>query len=193
MIPTPDSTSQSSPSDWLIRATQGHSLPIASSALLTPLLPTDEQCPALAVHGTMTPRWKTIVQTGALKKMGRQHIHFAMGVPSSSSAKNPMVTTTKPGETATIDLDDARDRTNADAEVEGEQVISGMRNGADVLVWVHVKRSAEDGGIQWWKSENGVVLTEGDEKGEVPLKWVDRVEKRETGEVIWEPSDDGRD
>lgn len=67
----------------------------------------------------------------------------------------------------------------------GEQVVSGMRSSADVLVWVDVKRSAREGGIRWWKSENGVVLTEGDGKGEVGLQWVSRVERRGTGEVIW--------
>ncbi|KAL9001891.1 MAG: hypothetical protein Q9188_005151 [Gyalolechia gomerana] len=193
MIPNPDSTSQSYPSDWLIRATQGHSLPIASSALLTALLPTDEQCPELVVHGTMTPNWRKILQTGALKTMGRQHIHFATGVPSALSSKHKMLTKTESGGTATIDLDDTQDRKNAEDEVEGEQVISGMRYSADVLVWVDVKRSAEEGGIKWWKSENGVVLTEGNERGEVPLKWVSRVEKRETREVIWEPRDEGKE
>lgn len=110
-----------------------------------------------------------------------------MDVPSS---KNKLVSKMKGGEAATFDLDDTQDRReDAEGEVQGgEKVISGMRNGADVLVWVHVKKSAEEGGIKWWKSENGVVLTEGDEKGEVPLKWVDRVERRETREVIWKPS-----
>lgn len=70
-------------------------------------------------------------------------------------------------------------------EVNGEQVVSGMRSSANILVWVDVKRSAREGGIKWWRSENGVVLTEGDGKGEVKLEWVRRVERRGTGEVIW--------
>ncbi|KAL8707860.1 MAG: hypothetical protein Q9225_007691 [Loekoesia sp. 1 TL-2023] len=192
LIPNPNSPTKSYPSDWLIRATQGHSLPIASSALLTPLLPIDEQCPETAVHGTLFSNWKKILQTGALKKMGRQHIHFAMGVPSSLSSKNKLVTKSKSGgASAAIDLDDSHDREEAEDEVDGEQVISGMRSGADTLIWVDVKRSAEEGGIRWWRSENGVVLTEGDEKGEVALKWVSRVERRETREVIWRPDERG--
>lgn len=127
--------------------------------------------------------------------MGRQHIHFALDVPTSN--KNKLVSKTKNGveEATTFDLDDIRkELEDVEGEVVdgGEKVISGMRNGADVLVWVHVKRSAEEGGIKWWKSENGVVLTEGDEKGEVPLKWVSRVERRGSREVIWEPSEESR-
>lgn len=71
----------------------------------------------------------------------------------------------------------------------GNQVISGMRASASILVWVDVKRSAEEGGLKWWRSNNGVVLTEGDEKGVVKMEWVERVERRGkgTGEAqsIW--------
>ncbi|KAL8825759.1 MAG: hypothetical protein Q9170_007666 [Blastenia crenularia] len=192
--PNPNSRTSTDPSDFLIRATQGHSLPIESSNLLTPLLPTDEQCPETAVHGTQLSNWKKILQTGALKRMGRQHVHFAMGVPSSAGGKNQMVTKTKStGGVDTIDLDDTRDGDEVEEEVGGEQVISGMRSNADTLIWVDVKRSAEEGGLKWWKSENGVVLTEGDENGEVKLKWVRSVEMRRTRELVWKPEGEGKD
>ncbi len=73
-----------------------------------------------------------------------------------------------------------------------EQVISGMRASADHLVWVDVKRSAAEGGLKWWKSANGVVLTEGDEHGVVALKWVRRVEVRATGEVVYGSQEAGK-
>ncbi|KAL8968663.1 MAG: hypothetical protein Q9183_002361, partial [Haloplaca sp. 2 TL-2023] len=75
-------------------------------------------------------------------------------------------------------------------QVGEEKVVSGMRTSANILMWVDVKKSAQEGGLKWWKSANGVVLTEGDEQGMVALKWVTRVEKRGTGEVVWTPDHD---
>ncbi len=119
--------------------------------------------------------------------MGRRHIHFALGIPSSSSSSSKTKVDNS-DDLAELDLS-AEGRGKGDGkvmqEVEGEQVVSGMRSSADVLVWVDVKRSAREGGIKWWRSENGVVLTEGDGKGEVKLEWVRWVERRGTGEVIW--------
>ncbi|KAL8902753.1 MAG: hypothetical protein Q9207_004406 [Kuettlingeria erythrocarpa] len=181
--PTPRSSED--PSDYLIRATQGHSLAISNENLLTPLLPDDAQCPEEVVHGTLADRWEKIKKSGALKRMGRQHIHFALGIPSPSSSKTKLDNS---DDLAELDLN-ADDKGKGDGkvmqEVDGEQVVSGMRSSADILVWVDVKRSAREGGIKWWKSENGVVLTEGDSRGEVKLEWVRRVERRGTGEVIW--------
>ena len=71
------------------------------------------------------------------------------------------------------------------------KVISGMRANATVMVWVDVERSIKEGGLKWWRSENGVVLTEGDEKGTVSMEWFDRVEVRGTGEVLWRRGEGG--
>ena len=65
-----------------------------------------------------------------------------------------------------------------------EPVVSGIRASASVLIWVNVKRSLDAGALTWWRSANGVVLTEGDADGRVGLEWVDRVERRRGG-VIW--------
>ncbi|KAL8639602.1 MAG: hypothetical protein Q9228_003384, partial [Teloschistes exilis] len=73
-------------SDYLIRATQGHSIKIDSANLLTPLAPGDENCPDEVVHGTFEDTWAKILKSGGLKKMGRQHVHFAIGLPTSSSS-----------------------------------------------------------------------------------------------------------
>lgn len=90
------------------------------------------------------------MDSGGLKKMGRNHVHFGTGVPGAG----------------------------------GEEVVSGMRGDAEVLVHVDVRKSLEEGetlgkegkeGLKWWLSENGVVLTEGDENGIVPLRVFKRV------------------
>ncbi|KAL8843948.1 MAG: hypothetical protein Q9176_001643 [Flavoplaca citrina] len=206
LIPSPSSTQPSpKPSDYLIRASQGHSLAIASENLLTPLSPEDPTCPEEVVHGTDSQSWKAIKKSGGLKRMGRRHVHFALGLPDRKSGASQMTaskdefTPTEPagvqdkdkssgtpGGISTLTLDSTTASSPQTDAGGKEQVISGMRTSADHLVWVDVKCSAAEGGLKWWKSANGVVLTEGDEKGIVGLKWVKRVELRATGEVIYQ-------
>ncbi|KFX98824.1 hypothetical protein V490_02092, partial [Pseudogymnoascus sp. VKM F-3557] len=51
LTPAPAPTS-TTPSDWLIRANQGHSIAIESSALLTPITLEADNIPPIVVHGT---------------------------------------------------------------------------------------------------------------------------------------------
>ena len=44
-----------------------------------------------------------------------------------------------------------------------------------------MRKSIEEGGLKWWRSGNGVVLTEGDAEGLVPLRFVKRVVDRGGG------------
>ncbi|KAL8996266.1 MAG: hypothetical protein Q9169_004197 [Polycauliona sp. 2 TL-2023] len=211
LIPTPSSTQPSSkPSDYLIRASQGHSIAIASENLLTPLSPNDPTGPKEVVHGTTSQNWNAIHKSGGLKRMGRRHVHFALGLPDGKGAASKTTTTatedftptildakshdTKPAtaDVSTLTIDPPIGQSPSKSDTEGkEQVISGMRASADYLVWVDVKRSAAEGNLKWWKSANGVVLTEGDENGVVALKWIKRVEVRATGEVVYKSNEEG--
>lgn len=130
--------------------------------------------------------------------MSRRHVHFALGVPGGVKAADP----SRNGSDLVIDTDDstavqvapplsARSSTVATASEAAnpppagpEKIVSGMRASAAVLIWVDVKRSLAAGALQWWRSANGVVLTEGDSNQVVRLDWVDRVERRD-GEVLW--------
>ncbi|KAG7051290.1 Tpt1/KptA family RNA 2'-phosphotransferase [Colletotrichum scovillei] len=69
------------PSDWLIRANQGHSIKVESAGLLTPITLEAGNVPAVVVHGTYFAFWKQIEASGGLKRMGRNHVHFATGLP----------------------------------------------------------------------------------------------------------------
>lgn len=70
-------------------------------------------------------------------------------------------------------------------EAEDGKVISGMRRSAQVLIYVNLKRALE-GGCPFWRSENGVILSEG-VGGLVPLEFVDVVVERKIGlGRIWE-------
>ena len=170
------------PSQHLIRANQGHSIAIESEKLLREIKPSDPDFPEEVVHGTFPAAWELILKSGGLKPMGRTHVHFATGLPDA-----PPVLVSGDGK----DDSDAGAEGSMKEEVgKGEnKVISGMRKGASILVWVDVRRSSEVGGLRWWRSANGVVLTEGGKERKVGLEWVKRVVKRASGAVIWESGD----
>ncbi|KAI1078435.1 RNA 2'-phosphotransferase, Tpt1 [Whalleya microplaca] len=168
------------PAAWLIRANQGHSIAVADEGLHTPLtLEGDAKLPDIVVHGTYFAFWPSIEAAGGLKKMGRQHVHFGTGLPDSDAGSQVH--------------DEADEKTEGEGEKgkgkgtkEATKVISGMRGDAEVLVFVDLERSLRDGGIKWWLSSNGVVLTEGNEDGVVPLRYFKEVRGRRQGVgVLW--------
>ena len=162
-------------SHYRIRASQGHTLTtIASSAIYTRLDPSSPTCPKLVVHGTDEKSWLKIQSSGGLKPMARTHIHFATALPKRlPPLDKTFQSKSKP----------------AKEEGGGEEVISGVRNSSTIFVWVDVERSAREGGVQWWVSRNGVVLTEGVE-GVLGLEWVRWVERRGGG-VLFGVKDEG--
>ncbi|KAF2857916.1 phosphotransferase KptA/Tpt1, partial [Piedraia hortae CBS 480.64] len=137
---------------WLIRANQGHSINIGTEGLLEPV--TEENLPQTAVHGTTNQAWVKIEESGGLKPMGRNHVHFATGLPEGFGEGN--------GDEA--------------------PVISGMRMSSTVLIFLDVAKALEQG-LKLWRSENGVILTEGNEEGLVPLSLFARVEHRKKGKI----------
>jgi len=151
------------PSHFLIRASQGHSIAtVSTEKLLTPVLATDPDCPNLVVHGTYAKDWELIKRSGGLKSMKRNHIHFASREP----AKLEPITEEKEVSKSTHLRNDK------------EKLLSGMRQGASTMIWVDVKKSLE-GGVKWWRSENGVFLTEGLETVVVVAPGGEGAERRE--------------
>jgi 2'-phosphotransferase len=149
-LATPD-LSSTTPSDWVIRANQGHTIVMSSAALNTPITLAAGNVPSTVVHGTFFAFWPAILASGGLSRMDRNHIHFSTGLPEDKAG-----------------------------------VVSGMRGDAELLIYVDIKKSLEDGGV-WWLSENGVVLTEGDEKGMLDAKyWTRVVGRQNVVGVLWE-------
>ncbi|KAI8963895.1 KptA family-domain-containing protein [Daldinia sp. FL1419] len=145
------------PTAWLIRANQGHSIALAADAIHTPVTLEAANIPPIVVHGTYFAFWPAIVASGGLKRMSRQHVHFGTGLlPEDDKAGT-------------------------------SEVVSGMRSDAELLVFADVEKCLrEESGIKWWISANGVVLTEGDEDGVFPLKYVKEVRGRRQGVgVLW--------
>ncbi|KAK0711109.1 KptA family-domain-containing protein, partial [Lasiosphaeris hirsuta] len=82
------------PAHWLIRANQGHSIKLDNEGLLKPLaLPSEDgtipegsaAVPATVVHGTYFAFWPRIIESGGLRPMGRNHVHFSTGLPEDEA------------------------------------------------------------------------------------------------------------
>ena len=143
------STASTSPSDWLIRANQGHSIKVDSSLMLEPVTLAAGNTPPRVLHGTYLAFWPAIVASGGLRPMARNHVHCCAGAP------------------------------------EDGVVRSGMRADAELLVEVEVEASLREG-VRWWRSENGVLLTEGGEDGVLSTRFFKLVTGRgvDVG-VLW--------
>ena len=151
------------PSNYLIRANQGHSIKVEEDGLLDPITLESGDLPETVVHGTTTRAWPLIVRSGGLKTMTRTHVHFASGLPEG--------------------FKDLGDDTEDNKERHKEPVISGMRNTSSVLIYLDIKK-ALTAGLKFWRSKNGVILSNGDKAGIIPLGFFERVEDRKKGSII---------
>lgn len=150
-------TESDNPADYLIRANQGHSIKVDVEGLLTPITLAVGNIPDTVVHGTDEPAWRLIMKSGGLRRMGRNHIHFASGLPAGF--KSLAI------DTASVE------------EKEAAPVISGMRKNSSVLIYIDI-HAALEAGINFYISENGVILTEGNEEGFLSYAFFKRVESR---------------
>lgn len=148
------------PADYLIRANQGHSVKVDTEGLLVPVTEEANNVPDTVVHGTDEPAWRLIIKSGGLRRMGRNHMHFASGLPAGFKSLEPSTS-------------------SAEAK-EAAPVISGMRKTSSILIYIDI-RAALAAGIKFFVSENGVILTEGNEDGFLPYQYFKRVENREQG------------
>lgn len=168
------------PVNFLIRATQGHSIKtVDAAAFLEKLsLSEEDKLPSTVVHGTYHSSWPAILESGGLRCMGRNHVHFATGptlesvLPLHTDGTSHTVEGLK-----SLGLDDGR-------------VISGMRRDAQVLIYINLQKALE-AGCPFWRSENGVILSEGlasskddgnaNQLSFVPLEFFDVVVERKAG------------
>ncbi|KAL4962313.1 tRNA 2'-phosphotransferase [Aspergillus stella-maris] len=177
---------------YLIRATQGHSIKSveAESGLLEKLsLDQPEKLPETVVHGTYHSTWPVILKSGGLRAMGRNHAHFATG-PNLNDVLGSISQSTGDGD------DKGKEKeTGGSGPGSAGKVISGMRGDAQVLIYIDIKRALA-GGVPFWRSENGVILSEGvssdigagpDGGGVIPVEYFDVVVERKRGfGKIWE-------
>ncbi|KAL9094064.1 MAG: hypothetical protein Q9165_003734 [Trypethelium subeluteriae] len=162
-LPTSDD-----PRDYLIRANQGHSLTVATEGLYEPV--TLENAPAMCVHGTTHNAWPLILKSGGLKRMKRTHVHFASGLPQGMSMLPE-----------DYDADAQENENGALMRPQDAPVISGMRASSAIVIYLDLP-AALSSGLQFFRSENGVLLCAGEaESGLIPYKFFRRVEERQRG------------
>lgn len=194
--PDTSDPSDADPANFLIRATQGHSIAISSEGLLTPITGNDPDLPDTVVHGTTHQAWPLILKSGGLKRMKRNHVHFAAGLPkgfapvAEEDVKAETAGKLEPAgvaagaeaapDTAALATTAAESSAEQPQRTSTPPVISSMRTSSTILVYVDLP-AAMAAGLEFWRSENGVVLSEGDENGVVPLKFFKRVEERTRG------------
>lgn len=167
---------ENDPSNYLIRANQGHSIKIEDEGLLTPLTLDDPSAlPRLVVHGTNHSAWPLILKTGGLKRMERNHVHFACGLPKGII---PLETEGPTDGQAVIEISG-----EATPEIKDQAVVSGMRSNSSILMYLDLPAALE-GGLKFGMSQNGVILTEGNEDGFVLLKYFKRIEDRRKGQGV---------
>ncbi|KAI9166840.1 tRNA 2'-phosphotransferase 1 [Paramyrothecium foliicola] len=78
-----------------------------------------------------------------------------------------------------------RNHVHCSAGTPEEGVVSGMRRDAELVLDIDLERSLRDG-LKWWQSDNGVLLTEGDETGLLSAKYFKLVTGRGTDVgVLW--------
>lgn len=142
----------SEPSNYMIRATQGHTIQsVDAASFLEPLTLEDEsKLPKTVVHGTFHGAWPLILQSGGLRAMGRHHVHFATGPPLESTLAHE----------ATLAAGGTTSQEKGKESKQENQVISGMRRDAQILIYLDIKKALA-AGCPFWRSENGVILSEG--------------------------------
>lgn len=141
-----------------IRANQGHSITtVRPDLLLTRLSADDVLSLPCIVHGTYIEAWTMGIEREGLKKMTRTHIHFAPGLPNNDKAG-------------------------------GGGVISGMRKSCTVYIYLDVPHCASavtDGIIEFYRSDNGVILTAGiDNNGILPPEYFSHVVESSSGTLL---------
>lgn len=175
-------------SHFLIRATQGHSMKCVDTTLFLEKLSLDGEgndanenksatalsLPDTVVHGTYHGAWPLILASGGLQAMNRAQVHFAIG---------PTVDEIFPN---------GRDAPPAKLPTgKNQNVISGMRSDAEILIYVNLRKALQ-AGCPFYRSENGVILSEGMVSGDaagksVPVEFFDLVVERKAGlGVLWE-------
>ena len=107
------------------------------------------------VHGTFRTNVESILKSG-LSQCGRNHIHLTtMVIPDPHKDNNG---------------------TGSDGAV------SGFRSSCDTLIYINMQKAIQDG-MQFFQSENGVVLTEGF-NGVIGKEYFEKIVCRRTGDLI---------
>ena len=141
-----------------IRANQGHTVcGISDEELLTPIDESEAKGGLVGVHGTTHSALALIMGRGdgGLSRMARNHVHLAPIGKYDDCATG----------------------------FSGERgVVSGMRKSSAVVIHVDIGRAMLEGGLNFFRSTNGVLLT----PDNILTKYFIKVVDAKTGETLFE-------
>ena len=178
-----------------IRANQGHSMDCINFEKLLTKLSSEQilELPCI-VHGTYFDKWTDHIQQEGLNRMTRNHVHFATGVPQRHDEQQQK--------------EIHRNHGSIGGDAGGDSdVVSGIRKSCTVHIYLDLKKCAaaaaaaiatdpQDVGpqnnkgvkierIDFYMSENGVVLTDGvSGTGVVPPEYFADVVDARTGKKL---------
>lgn len=124
--------------EWLVRATQGHSLKTVKPDDMMEKITEPLDTPV--IHGTTLQAWNQIKQQG-ISKMDRNHIHFAIGLPDDPKVKSGI----RKSSTVFIYVD--VDKARQGIVYYPQRCLKHVLNPLD--------------GIVFYRSKNDVILTDG--------------------------------
>lgn len=166
-----------------IRANQGHSIKdVLSNQLLSLLTKQELSNPQLLIiHGTSRKAWEGYIIHDGLKRMTRNHIHFATSLPRSSSFE------------AVDGMEDEVPIPTNDSHHCHHQhtksmpgIKSGIRTKSEIYIYINGTKCAHDN-VPFYQSDNGVILTAGiNEGGMLPMKYFAKVVDAQSGKILWE-------
>lgn len=166
-----------------IRANQGHSLKdVQSNELLSLLTKQELSNPQLLIiHGTSRKAWEGYIIHEGLKRMTRNHIHFATSLPRSSEAVDGME------DEVPIPTNDSHHCHHHHHHTKAMPVIkSGIRIKSEIYIYINGAKCANDN-VPFYQSDNGVILTAGmNEGGMLPMKYFAKVVDAQSGKILWE-------
>lgn len=140
----------------LIRANQGHSFTFIEDEKLLNKVKIDNNSDfiqRIIIHGTYLDKWKTIKECG-LNRMSRSHIHFV-------SAAN-------------FKLECTQQDSNICEDISTDKIIKEMRNyiysagirrNIEILIFIDMLNCVTNAEYQFYISDNGVILTRGNDQG----------------------------
>ena len=140
---------------------------------LKPILSLEDIPTGVAVHGTTAVAWKTIgvscfavmtwrrllntpttAEKEGLSRMKRNHIHLAQAASTTDAISGIHILLALP---------------------LGTHIVAGLRKSAQILIYIDIPKALSSG-LQFFLSDNGVVLTEGDDTGHLKPEFFLRVE-----------------
>lgn len=145
-----------------ICALQGHSIKdVKATPGMKPLGPGD--WPQYILHGTFRNKLPLIKESGGLSKMQRNHIHFSYTVPPNFRKL-------------------LEEKNEYNSPVDDVPATSGVRKNCQVLIFFDVEK-LKNSGLQFYKSENDVILSSGDENGLIGVDFISKILDVNNGEI----------